>query len=201
MAKIYRLIDGYNLMHAAGMARSRYGPGDLEKCRQRFLNWLLSHLTHAELATATLVFDAQSTGNKHDYQEQREGLTILYASATKDADTLIEELIASHSAPRQIEVVSSDHRLHKAVRKRKGSAIDSEDFIHWLESREILREGNRSTPNTQSPTGGVPEEEIEMWLEEFGEIPEANKLKRSGKPEKEQSDWIRDIEDEFGIRD
>ena len=32
------LIDGYNLMHAAGFARVRYGPGDLERCRLRLLN-------------------------------------------------------------------------------------------------------------------------------------------------------------------
>ena len=26
------VIDGYNLMHAAGLARATYGPGDLERC-------------------------------------------------------------------------------------------------------------------------------------------------------------------------
>ncbi|MAT15633.1 MAG: hypothetical protein CMJ46_10235 [Planctomyces sp.] len=201
MAKTYRLIDGYNLMHAAGMARSRYGPGELEKSRLRFINWLTAHLTPPELQSATLVFDAQSAGHKNDSEEHHQGMTILFAASNKDADTLIEELILSHSAPRQIEVISSDHRLHKAVRKRKGNAIDSEDFVTWLEGREVIREGVMRHPPAGGPSGAVPEEEVEMWLEEFGDIPEADKLKKRHEEKKTggQPDWIRKIEDEFGI--
>ncbi|MEZ6047978.1 MAG: NYN domain-containing protein [Planctomycetaceae bacterium] len=199
MAKTYRLIDGYNLMHAAGMARQRYGPGDLEKCRNRFINWLISHLTREELGTATLVFDAQSSGNKHDSEERHSGMSVLYAAESKDADTLIEELILAHSAPRQIEVISSDHRLHKAVRKRKGTALDSEKFVRWLEEREILRQGVEGSQPTHNAGGAGGGDEIAMWLEEFGEIPEAGKLKKPRHPSQPSEGWIRDIEDEFGI--
>ena len=31
----YHLIDGYNLLHAAGLAREKYGPGDLERALAR----------------------------------------------------------------------------------------------------------------------------------------------------------------------
>src|SRR5690349_20885382 len=39
------LIDGYNLLHAAGMAQHDYGPGDLLRCRTRLLKWLLEKLS------------------------------------------------------------------------------------------------------------------------------------------------------------
>ncbi|QDU81367.1 YacP-like NYN domain protein [Polystyrenella longa] len=199
MAKTYRLIDGYNLMHAAGMARERYGPGDLERFRNRFITWLASHLATSELATATLVFDAQSAGHRNDHQEMFQGMKVIYAASNKDADTLIEELVAEHSAPRQIQVISSDHRLHKAIRKRKGIAIDSEDFVPWLEKREIHQDGVMRHSESTGSAGAVPEEEVDMWLAEFGDIPEADHLKKTRKPQGKQENWIREIEDEFGI--
>jgi len=58
MAQKFLIIDGYNLMHAAGMARERYGPGDLERCRERLLRFLHSRLTAEERKRTTIVFDA-----------------------------------------------------------------------------------------------------------------------------------------------
>ncbi len=39
------LIDGYNLLHAAGLGRARYGPGDLQRARQALLRKLFELLT------------------------------------------------------------------------------------------------------------------------------------------------------------
>ncbi len=58
MARYYHLIDGYNLMHAAGIARVRYARGDLERCRNRLLLKLSELLTEDERQRATVVFDA-----------------------------------------------------------------------------------------------------------------------------------------------
>ncbi len=54
----YLMIDGYNLLHAAGLARRRYGPGQLERCRAQLLAWLAKHLTDGERERTTVVFDA-----------------------------------------------------------------------------------------------------------------------------------------------
>ena len=59
MATPFRIIDGYNLMHAAGMARRRYGPGDLERYRNRFIRLVAARLTEEERARTTIVFDAR----------------------------------------------------------------------------------------------------------------------------------------------
>ncbi|HCK52509.1 MAG TPA: hypothetical protein DIC23_04775, partial [Planctomycetaceae bacterium] len=59
VATQFLLIDGYNLLHAAGFARKRYGPGQFEKCRQRLLQGLADRLSGEQRGRATVVFDAQ----------------------------------------------------------------------------------------------------------------------------------------------
>lgn len=207
MAKIYRLIDGYNLMHAAGMARQKYGPGDLERCRNQFIHWLISQLTPQERRLTTLVFDAEAAEKSWIRKLHQENLTIQYAPAGSDADTLLEELITEHNSPKQIHLISSDHRLHKAARRRKARAIDSEDFIKWLADREIHLPRQRE----QKPGHPPSEAELKEWLELFGEIPEAERLpqktshpkkSKPAPPDKIQTpprhqDWIQRLQDEI----
>jgi hypothetical protein len=48
------LIDGYNLLHAAGMAQQRYARGDLDRARGRLLAWLVARLTSEERQRCTV---------------------------------------------------------------------------------------------------------------------------------------------------
>ena len=184
MADPYLLIDGYNLMHAAGMARLRYGPGDLERCRTWFLKYLLGRLTPRELPRTSVVFDAGNAPPGMSRRTTLDGMQVFFANPGGDADTLIEEMIAVHSAPRQIRLISSDHRLQKAARRRRAGFVDSEVFAAELEQRKPVspdqrtrRTGRRQSPDAKRG-GQVPAEETEEWLRIFGEIPEAAELTR-----------------------
>ncbi len=137
MAKQYIIIDGYNLMHASGFARLKYGPGDLERQRNRFLSKLAGLLTESERVLSSVIFDAFESRSNDDRVNQFEGLTYEFALSGEDADSLIEELIQKHSAPKQVLVVSSDHRLQKAARRRKARSIDSDKYWNNLTSRII----------------------------------------------------------------
>ena len=173
MRRPYLIIDGYNLLHAAGLARRRYGPRQLERCRAQLLAYLAKHLTDAERERATVVFDAAGAPPGLPRQLTAAGITVRFAATGKDADDTIEELIAAHSAPRQIWLVSSDHRLQRSAQKRRGTFSDSEDFVQDLERRgPIAEESQRhaESPPTRRQTG---ETETERWLREFGEMPEA----------------------------
>ena len=77
MADPFLLVDGYNLMHAAGMARLRYGPGELERCRGRFLRFLRRHLTAYESSRTTVVFDAADAPLGLPRQSTLDGMHIL----------------------------------------------------------------------------------------------------------------------------
>ena len=181
MAVPFLIIDGYNLMHAAGMARVRYGPGDLERCRNRLLRLLAGRLQEDERGRTTVVFDARDAPADMSRRAMLEGIQIVFAESASDADTLIEQMLAGHSAPRQVLVISSDRRLHKAARRRKARPIDSETFVRELESRP--GPAARAQPPPSEPPdakfgGEVAEKDAEHWLKVFGDIPEAEELQR-----------------------
>src|SRR4051812_42547896 len=102
MAVPYLIIDGYNLLHAAGMARSRYGPGDLLRARQRLLKFLIRTLSSAERERATVVFDARDAPPDRSPNWIVGGIRIVFANPDGDADAMIERLIAAHHAPKQL---------------------------------------------------------------------------------------------------
>jgi uncharacterized protein len=175
MAAPFLLIDGYNLMHACGMCRRRYGVGEFEKHRNRFLRYLASHLSEPERVRTTVVFDAQNARESYSDRSRFEGMEILFSTGG-DADTLIEEIILGHSSPRQIVLVSSDHRLQKAARKRRARSVDSEIFSDEFERHGPVKDSQEETapPKTSHPkySGDVTEKEMKSWMEVFGEIPE-----------------------------
>ena len=179
--KPFLLIDGYNLMHAAGMARRNYGPGGLAKSRNWLLNYVVRRLTSDERKRTTIVFDAADAPPGVSRHSVLEGIEIMFASAGGDADTQIEELISEHSAPRLLRVVSSDHRLQKAARRRRANFVDSEVFVAELERRGPISQSSPDSNQrgkTSHPkfTGQTSEKETEAWLEVFGDIPEAAEL-------------------------
>lgn len=168
MARPYLLIDGYNLMHAAGLARRRYGPRQLERSRLQLLRHLARHLTAAERERTTIVFDAAAAPPDLARQMKFEDMTVCFAAPGQEADDTIEELITQHSAPRQIRLVSSDHRLQRSAQKRRGSFVDSEEFIEKLEHRGPIstpaEEPKDVTANREDPLGQASESDKQAWL-------------------------------------
>lgn len=62
-----------------------------------------------------------------------------YVGAGRDADSEIERMIASNTAPKRLLVVSSDHRIRRAALKRKSKWLDSRTFL-----AQILRDSEKS---------------------------------------------------------
>ena len=169
MPRWFLIIDGYNLMHAWGLARRRYGPGDLQRQRERFLNQLAGRLTEEERRRTTLVFDAgEEAPTDIPGTQIHQDMQIVYAIREPDADTRIEKLVAEHSAPRQIRVVSSDRRLQAAARRRRGRFVTSEDFVDELENPKPAPGPLPGDLKTKY-SGELTEAEMAEWLEIFGE--------------------------------
>ena len=72
------------------------------------------------VSQTTIVFDAKQAPPGLPHQLDHGGITVIFARGYDDADELIEELIASNSTPRRLTVVSSDHRIQRAARRRRG---------------------------------------------------------------------------------
>lgn len=166
------LIDGYNLMHAAGFAREQYGPRGLELQRERFLDWLWRRVPPNLRTKTVVVFDAGGTDAQYVGLGSHHELRLLFSPRGAEADDLIEELIELHSNPRQLQVVSSDHRLHRAARKRKATCVDSEAFISLIARlARQARELRRQAEEMSKPSGELPEE-TQAWLAVFAEAEE-----------------------------
>jgi len=160
------LIDGYNLLHASGILGSGRGRGSLERSREALLNVLAQSLPAEEIPRTTVVFDAHDPpwglARKIDHQ----GITVYFASRHEDADTMIEEFIKADSAPRKLVVVSGDHRLHRAAKRRRATAIDSDRWFRDLLQARLERQ-MASLNEPIKPEGPFSPGEVDFWLRQF----------------------------------
>jgi uncharacterized protein len=160
------LIDGYNLLHASGILGRNVRPGSraLERSREAMLNILAESLPTEEVPRTTVVFDARDPPWGLSRHSTHRGLTVYFASRHEDADSMIEELIKSHSTPRKLIVVSSDHRLHRAARRRRATAVDSD---RWFRDLLHARLAEPSSSEVNKPEGPFSADEVEFWLRQF----------------------------------
>jgi predicted RNA-binding protein with PIN domain len=129
------LIDGYNLLHASGVFPAA-GPPTLERARLALLDALADALPPNNLATTTIVFDAAGAPPGLPREMAHRGLSVRFARRGGTADELLEDLIEAAADPRRLLVVSSDHGVQRAARRRGARYADSE--IWWTELRRSV---------------------------------------------------------------
>jgi uncharacterized protein len=174
------LIDGYNLMYALGLLGKRHGPDGFRKVRTRFLNDLANALGAVAAHQTTVVFDATDPPGHLPRESTHKGISVVYAVDDESADERIEHLIAAHSSPKTLTVVSSDHRIRQAATRRKARAITADGF--WQE----LETPRRGPPPPPPPTAeeearlhGLSPNEAASWLDTFRHVadsPEAREV-------------------------
>src|SRR6516225_1799862 len=157
------LIDGYNLLHAMATLSKRAGPGVLERARLRLLD-LLHHSFGDQASNVTVVFDAAGAPAGSTPEHEFHGLKIRFALKGLQADDVIEDLIQHAAAPKQLTVVSNDHRLQQAARRRKANVQSCEDFLDMLAR---LRRQRPKPPDGPEKKEGETPEETKRLLEEF----------------------------------
>jgi len=166
------LIDGYNLLHATGILGRNVGPGTLERARNALLRFLATSLTDSERAETTVVFDANNGPPGLPREQYHQGIHVLYAKGYADADGLMEQLIRADSSPRRLVVVSSDHQVQRAARRRRATAVDSD---RWHADVCRQRRGRDAADGEASEADDRPippstEAELAYWVEAFSEL-------------------------------
>jgi predicted RNA-binding protein with PIN domain len=165
------LIDGYNLLHFAGLGRKRFRPGEFEQARDRLLRRIAAGLTPEELARTVVVFDAQYAPHADRRPQPAFGMTVLFSPRGRQADDAIEVLLLGGPAGRDLTVVSSDRRLLLAARQARASALDSDSFLVELDRRqEAAARARQSDKEAEGAAGDPPVTDWRAWLKEFGEI-------------------------------
>ena len=175
------LIDGYNLIAPIappGRGSSRHW---LQDERHRLIDRLADALG-AELAKqTTVVFDAAAAPPGLESRYVQRGLEIEFAVGYPEADDRLEELIAAHTSPKRLTVVSSDHRIQNAARRRGATAIDSEQWLDRLADGEVMLAIRVARPASDAPPRQHDKAEtpgeIAKWLSAFeceDELPPAD---------------------------
>jgi predicted RNA-binding protein with PIN domain len=163
------IIDGYNLIFTCGLEGKTRTPQSLEKARARLISAVASRTNEKDRSNTTIVFDAKRLPIKETSADFRtHQMRVLYAVDHEDADTLIEELIAKHSTPKKLIVVSSDHRLQTAATRRKATAVDSDVWYEQLLATREHRCDQKQTQIDDTFSNGALES-ID-WAKEFGSV-------------------------------
>jgi predicted RNA-binding protein with PIN domain len=166
------LIDGYNLLHAVGLA-GRTPPGTLDRARTRLLDWL-ADAARDRNAVLRVVFDAAATSRRSTEEDHR-GVRVLFATG-RTADELIEELVNADPRPDRLTVVSNDAQVQEAARRRGCGVRTCQGFTDWL----IGENGAPTTPapETEKPAPDATPDEMAAWLAAFS----ADPAKRQRRP-------------------
>lgn len=166
------LIDGYNFLNASGIDTQDqilHGGTSLERNRLAMLNFLVRHLTPEELAATVVVFDGRYSLWSKTEEFTYHGLTVRFAARYPDADSLLEEMIREHTSPKRLTVISSDHRIQRAARRRRAKFIDSDIWYHQLCARHSRRMQTTQQVQVASDKESIElsPEDLESWLQEF----------------------------------
>lgn len=158
------LIDGYNLLHAMGLLCGKVGPHGLEKARLALLDRLCS--VHGEDAGAvTVVFDASRAPPGVPAEEEYHGIHVRYAVGG-EADEVIENLIQQEATPRQLTIVSDDHRLQQAGSRRR--CLVSGCLDYWEEMAHQRRKPALAEAAVKPER--ISSAETQHWLSEFADL-------------------------------
>jgi predicted RNA-binding protein with PIN domain len=158
-AAVTFLIDGYNLMHAVGLARRGLPAGELARARTRLLDWLAD--SAGGRATVRVVFDS---GRAESPEAVRRGVRVLFARG-RTADDEIEELLAAEPRPASVTVVSNDARVREAGRRRGAAFLTCQAFIDW--TLELPRPEAAPPPGPEADKPDPTPAETAAWLAAF----------------------------------
>jgi predicted RNA-binding protein with PIN domain len=196
------LIDGYNVMFAAGLLGKTFGPDGFRRVRTRFLNDLASRLGPVEAHLTTVVFDAKKVFEGLPSQVRHKGITVFFAVDNPTADERIAELIREHSDPKKLTVISSDNQVRTAAKRRRASSVTADDFLTKLD-QAIQKRAEAARASAPEKPGTVSEAESAFWLREFAELDRSGEVKAAFErdsifPSDEEIAKIeREIEQEF----
>jgi uncharacterized protein len=159
------LIDGYNLLHAMGLLLGKVGPHGLEKARLALLGRLHGRYG-PDAGRVTVVFDASRAPPGAEAEQDYHGVRVRFA-LREEADDVIEELIRRDSTPRRLTIVSDDHRLQNAGRRRQCPVLGCLDFLDELARPRPAPAGR---PEAPAKPDDVSRDDLQRWLRAFADL-------------------------------
>jgi len=156
------IVDGYNLICA---------PGQMPKVPEdREREHLISQLAvYREIrpARVTVVFDGHPRGRPYPVTEEHLGVEVIYSGPGVEADDTIMDMVRQSDHRRDMEVVTSDNHLQGICRRLGAQVVDSPTFRDLM-LRHLRRHKAQQPEEPLVKEKGVPESEVDGWLEDLG---------------------------------
>ena len=166
------LIDGYNLLYATDITGQGRDAGTLQASRQALLDFLVASLDSDVVNRTVIVFDAHNPPPGLPREVQQAGLRIHFATGFPNADELLKQYIAEHTSPRQLSVISSDHQVQRAARRRRASYVDSDVWYRKLRTQRKGSNPQNTSLASDKPVTLPSAAEVQQWLQEFDSVSE-----------------------------
>lgn len=168
------LIDGYNVVAPVAPPGRQKDPRWLQRERTQLVRRLAEHLSEEVRNSTCVVFDAANPPPDRPSEFEVDGITVRFAIDHPEADDLLEQIIAAHSVPKSLAVVSSDHRVQTAAKRRGAVSFDSQPWLDDLIDGKVKlavaltdRVGEGSEAKTDKPKS-VNDDDVQQWLRDFG---------------------------------
>src|SRR5262249_52966503 len=121
------------LLHATGHLSGPTNALGLQRARLVLLESLRHHFGGSD-GGAVGVFDAPGAPGRVPEQSTYHGARVL-DTRDREADDVVGELIRQHATPAALTVVSDDHRVREAARRRRCRMMSCLDFFEMLSHR------------------------------------------------------------------
>ena len=177
------LLDGYNVIFSCGLYGKHATAESLAQGRERLLKEITQRFG-AKSGNVTVVFDAKKTPLSGQKKQQVEyGIDVHYAIGYSNADLLIDELISIHPDPQRLTVISSDHWVQNAARRRRAQFVDSEQWYFEDVSKKKQSEPNLNSTNALEDISQtlLSDTEKESWKSWEKTLHENSELDRTSK--------------------
>jgi predicted RNA-binding protein with PIN domain len=155
------LIDCYNVLHAekpprlAGLTTA----------------WLCRALARSRWAGQPILVVCDGQASPLELVESPvAAVELTYSGPERTADQVIIQQIERDTGPKRLLVVSSDHEILKAARRRRAKTLTSEQFLHEL-ARQLNQPGHSPREPDKPDPSDMPQAEIDAWLQQFGYEP------------------------------
>ncbi|MEM9827531.1 MAG: NYN domain-containing protein, partial [Planctomycetota bacterium] len=126
------IVDGYNVIAPVAPPQNRQDPRWLDIQRRRLLDQLADHLPSEVCRRTCVVFDAKNPPPGVDDRMVHRDIHVRFARDFDEADDMIQWLVAKHSVPKKLMLVSSDHRVAAAGNRRGVQSCDSDVWLDQL---------------------------------------------------------------------
>lgn len=175
------LIDGYNVMHAAGRLGPRLSREGFRRARRRFLDEIADTLPVDRPGDVTVVFDASVPPGDFPLSSTYRGLRVIFAYGDEDADSRIEYILGKDSSPGSLTVVSSDRRIRDAASRRRARPITADAFLDLKDHPRGFSPPRAPEPAPDRETM-LASQDADEWVEVFRDLQDEPALRQIAAP-------------------